>query len=96
MILHNSKPLTIIHSFKPLTILHNPKPLTMPKPPCSSPFPVAVIPVWAAAGFTSSRIITPAGAAAAAAAAAAMGVMMFSSMPELAYRSSSEVGCTAN
>jgi hypothetical protein len=76
-------------------ILYNFKPLAMPNPRIPPPS-VAVIPVCAAAGFTSSRIITPAGASAAAAAAAAMGVMMFSSMPELAYRSSSEVGRTAN
>jgi hypothetical protein len=53
--------------------------------------PVTVIPVWAAAGFTCSRFFSPAAAAAAAAATTAIGILMFSTMPELAYRRSGEV-----
>jgi hypothetical protein len=53
--------------------------------------PVTVIPVWAAAGFTCSRLFSPTAAAAATAATAAIGILMFSTMPELAYRRSGEV-----
>jgi hypothetical protein len=53
--------------------------------------PVTVIPVWAAAGFTCSRLFSPTAAAAAAAATAAIGILLFSTMPELAYRRSGEV-----